>query len=298
MKLLPLILLFLISCTTGFFALPVQIPEENGTIQVFFCDQTDCLQVLKTVSENKSIQCAMYHTSPEFLELNISLLIVDGDHPIDGAIIEQGFSLMHDKFCTIGDDLVWTGSWNPSQEMTIPNNVVLIQSETLAQAYRAELNELARGTFHGGTQEPGLVRLNGELAESYFCPEDECTKHVLETLNAAQQSIHFMTFSFTDDSIGELLLSKNTSGLDVKGIFDPRKNNHSEYERLSSFSRIVKNHHKVFIVDGKTVITGSFNPSQNANERNDENVLIIRDPLIAAAFEQEFTRLSLSARVS
>ena len=42
-------------------------------------------------------------------------------------------------------------------------------------------------------------------------------------------------------------------------------------------------HHKVFIIDGHIVITGSYNFSRSAEERNDENTLIIHDPAIAQA---------------
>ena len=38
---------------------------------------------------------------------------------------------------------------------------------------------------------------------------------------------------------------------------------------------------KVFIIDESVVITGSYNPTQNGDESNDENVLIIHDALIA-----------------
>jgi phosphatidylserine/phosphatidylglycerophosphate/cardiolipin synthase-like enzyme len=46
-------------------------------------------------------------------------------------------------------------------------------------------------------------------------------------------------------------------------------------------------HHKVFIIDGKTVVIGSFNFSNSADTSNDENLLIITDPAVAALFEQE-----------
>ena len=47
-------------------------------------------------------------------------------------------------------------------------------------------------------------------------------------------------------------------------------------------------HHKVFIIDNKTVITGSFNPSNNADKSNDENILIIGDKEIAQRYLHEF----------
>ena len=47
-------------------------------------------------------------------------------------------------------------------------------------------------------------------------------------------------------------------------------------------------HHKVFIVDQATVVLGSYNFSRNAEENNDENVLIIHSPEIAAAYLAEW----------
>ena len=50
-------------------------------------------------------------------------------------------------------------------------------------------------------------------------------------------------------------------------------------------------HHKVFIIDNETVITGSYNPTSGGDERNDENMLIIHDKSIADAFLREFGNL-------
>lgn len=268
------------------------IPEENGTIEAFFCDKIDCTQLFaQKVTSAHSVACAIYHTNNAFLDTlaqKNGLLVTDEEHPVSGAVSEKGTGLMHNKFC-IFDDFVWTGSWNPSQEMTIPNNVVFIQSKTLVKAYKAEFEELAAGTFHGGSSNPGLVKFNGQLLEAYFCPEDDCQKHVLNVLENAQKSIHFMAYAFTDDKIGSLLAGKKRI-LDVRGVFDPRKNKYSEYDKLKDISTVAKVHHKVFIVDGSIVITGSYNPTKSADERNDENLVIIRDAQIAQQFEKEFER--------
>ena len=50
-------------------------------------------------------------------------------------------------------------------------------------------------------------------------------------------------------------------------------------------------HEKVFIVDGEVVVFGSYNFSRNANENNDENVLIIHNRTIAEEFCAEFERI-------
>jgi phosphatidylserine/phosphatidylglycerophosphate/cardiolipin synthase-like enzyme len=50
-------------------------------------------------------------------------------------------------------------------------------------------------------------------------------------------------------------------------------------------------HHKFGVVDGKTIITGSHNWSEAANRTNDETLLIVESPTVAAHFEREFNRL-------
>lgn len=47
-------------------------------------------------------------------------------------------------------------------------------------------------------------------------------------------------------------------------------------------------HHKVFILDRETVIFGSFNFTNSANDENDENIVIVKDPALAAQFAAEF----------
>ena len=49
-------------------------------------------------------------------------------------------------------------------------------------------------------------------------------------------------------------------------------------------------HHKVILVDDHTVVTGSANFSANGTASNDENLLIIEDPALAAAYAAEFAR--------
>src|SRR5574342_720930 len=281
-----LLCLILVGCTAS-------IPEENGTIEAFFCDKVNCTKVFAEKAQNADkVDCALYHTNDAFLRLLESKkyrLVTDEEHSVQGAVSEFGSGLMHNKFCVFGD-YVWTGSWNPAQEMSIPNNVVLIQSKTLSNAYRSEFKELVEGVFHGGRKNPGLVNLNGQLVEAYFCPDDNCQSHVLDALEKAKNSIHFMVYSFTDDKIGDLLLSKKQEGLDVKGVFRAKNDKGGEYPKLKDFSSTNNVHHKVFIIDENTVITGSYNPSESANEKNDENIVIIRDANIAQQFEKEFVR--------
>ncbi|PIZ50622.1 hypothetical protein COY27_06455 [Candidatus Woesearchaeota archaeon CG_4_10_14_0_2_um_filter_33_13] len=54
-------------------------------------------------------------------------------------------------------------------------------------------------------------------------------------------------------------------------------------------------HHKVFIIDNRTVITGSYNPTGGGDKSNDENILIVEDEEIAGRFVEEFIKVRLDA---
>jgi phosphatidylserine/phosphatidylglycerophosphate/cardiolipin synthase-like enzyme len=50
-------------------------------------------------------------------------------------------------------------------------------------------------------------------------------------------------------------------------------------------------HHKVIVLDGEIVITGSYNFTQSAENKNDEDLLIIWNAGWAALYEKEFHRI-------
>ena len=57
-------------------------------------------------------------------------------------------------------------------------------------------------------------------------------------------------------------------------------------------------HHKVFIIDKKIVVTGSFNPTGNGDTNNDENILIIHDEGVAQKYLKEFERVWSYERIN
>ena len=237
-------------------------------------------------------------------------LIVDSDnyYQIENISVEvkQDFRspFMHNKFCIIDGVKFSSGSLNPTDNGAYENNNNLLfgYSKTLALNYEDEFHEMWNGVFgKGANVENPIVYLEGIKVENYFCPEDDCADKVIRTLKKAESSIYFMTFSFTHGGIGNVLLMKNLEGVLVKGVFENRGSG-SEYSKFNIFDfqgiSVVKDknpanmHHKVFIIDNSIVITGSFNPSANADERNDENILIIYDKELANEYIEEFKRLS------
>ena len=141
----------------------------------------------------------------------------------------------------------------------------------------------------------------GDLwVETYFGPEDDPMAQLIDLVSEAQQSIHFMAFSFTKDELGDAILARAAEGVEVVGLFETRGANTTFSEcqrfldsgldvRLDGNPRVM--HHKVVIIDGRVVATGSFNFSENATSDNDENLVFIHSPQGAAQYEAEFIRL-------
>ena len=216
----------------------------------------------------------------------------------------KGGGYMHNKFLVIDGRTTWTGSMNmtPHGIYNDNNNVVLISSEKVAANYSTEFDEMFDGLFGGNSPKntpfPRIFADGTEL-EIYFAPEDNVEKQVINELDKAREQIVFMAFSFTSDAIGKIMAEKIKAGVKVKGIFEKtQRSEYTEYEFLKNAGADVQwdtnsynMHHKVIVIDGAVVITGSYNFSKNANTVNDENCIIIHDRGVAGEFLKEYERL-------
>ncbi|MEO0596551.1 MAG: phospholipase D-like domain-containing protein [Chloroflexota bacterium] len=219
--------------------------------------------------------------------------------------------LMHNKFIIMDGISVWMGSMNFTVNGVYRNNNngIILRSRRAVQVYQAEFDEMfARGEF-GVTSDPsntGNFNQDGVPIEIYFGAENNVVAVLERELGAATESIRFMAFAFTLDEIGDVILTEGNDGVEIGGIFEVRgsETEFSEMTRLHCAGLDVRQdgnngtmHHKVFIVDETTVITGSFNFSSNASRSNDENIMIIRDADIAALYTDEFFRVqSIASR--
>jgi phosphatidylserine/phosphatidylglycerophosphate/cardiolipin synthase-like enzyme len=107
---------------------------------------------------------------------------------------------------------------------------------------------------------------------------------VVAELNMARKSVLVQAYSFTSVPIAKALVDAKRRGVDVKMILDKSRRNerYSEadftaHEGIPTWIDIAHAiaHNKVIIIDGATVITGSFNFTAAAEHRNAENLLVI-----------------------
>lgn len=222
------------------------------------------------------------------------------------VVVDPSDALMHHKFTVIDSMDVWTGSMNYTLNGAYRhnNNLVHLHSREVAADYSREFDEMFEDGLFGAssvmdTPYPQIV-LDGVDVGIYFSPDDMAALQIVDALEEATESIVFMAYSLTLDPIADTMLSRAAEGVMVAGVIeaDQASNTGSDVERLIEGGVDLrldgnpdKMHHKVIIIDGEIVITGSYNFSSSAEERNDENLLIIRSEALAAMYLAEYDRI-------
>ena len=129
--------------------------------------------------------------------------------------------------------------------------------------------------------------------EVYFSPKGGCTEAVVRELTAAKETVLVQAYSFTSAPISKALLAAHKRGVKVEVILDRSQKTakYSEADFLINVGIPTKidakhaiAHNKVMVIDGQTLITGSFNFTTAAEEHNAENLLVIRDAVLAAKY--------------
>jgi phosphatidylserine/phosphatidylglycerophosphate/cardiolipin synthase-like enzyme len=137
------------------------------------------------------------------------------------------------------------------------------------------------------------LTLNSTPVQVYFSPNGGCTDAIVKAISEAKSEILVQAYSFTSTPIAKALLEAHKRGVKVEAILDKsqRREKYTSATFLAN-SRIPTfiddahaiAHNKIIIVDGQTVITGSFNFTKAAEEKNAENVLIINSPELAKLY--------------
>jgi phosphatidylserine/phosphatidylglycerophosphate/cardiolipin synthase-like enzyme/DNA/RNA endonuclease YhcR with UshA esterase domain len=237
----------------------------------------------------------------------------------------SNYGIMHNKFVIIdafhsnpNKAIVWTGAtnWQDGQINRDANNVVIVQDQSLAKAYTLEFNEMwgsdgptpsVTNSKFGPTKSdntPHEFNIGGKRVECYFSPSDNVNNKLINTINTADNSMYFASMVITRFDLSLAITDKVASGVEAYGL------THSSVGTLT-WSDLVNGmlpghmlanadsansimHHKYLIIDQENsgsdplVWTGSHNWSNNANNKNDENTLVIHDQNIANQFYQEF----------
>ena len=207
------------------------------------------------------------------------------------------YALMHNKFTVIDNKILWSGSGNYTVYSFYRNNenYIRVEDESVAKIYKEKFFNL----FNGASKR--VSPYHKDYTSIYFAPDYDLEDILIEKINSASKSIHFMIYAFTDSDIADALIEAKNRGVEVIGVFDEKENQYqknSQYNYLKDSGVAVyldgnsfKLHDKVMIIDSNTTFTGSYNYTEKASNYNQENLLLIQRDDISLEYEAEFQRV-------
>jgi phosphatidylserine/phosphatidylglycerophosphate/cardiolipin synthase-like enzyme len=132
----------------------------------------------------------------------------------------------------------------------------------------------------------------------YFSPKGGAMAALVSQINRAQRSIDVQAYLITAKQVVDALQSARNRGVKVRIVLD-KNNSGGIYSMVAYLSKTTlpvwrdgrhkDQHNKIMLIDGRIIITGSFNFTDPSEDQNAENLLIIRDkPALYAAYEADF----------
>lgn len=183
-----------------------------------------------------------------------------------------------------------SGSASTREEIvSLKNEVSSLKNEQ--QDLTAKLSDL---------QKMQAISQNTTLIAVSFSRTQDTSSLLQYWISRANQSIKILMYSFTQDALGNALITAKTRGVSVRVYMEGEnvQSQGSEYSKLQAAGIPVKAdsrsglmHHKVVTIDDCIIVIGSYNWSQAAEDENDENVIILKSQAIAQIYIQEFNRL-------
>ena len=143
------------------------------------------------------------------------------------------------------------------------------------------------------------LTLNNTPAQIYFSPKGGCTEAIVNEISHAKSEIYVQAYSFTSVSIAKALVDAHKRGIKVEALLDKSQ----KKERYTSATFLANSgiptyidskhaiaHNKIMVIDKETVITGSFNFTKAAEEKNAENLLILKNRKLAETYLKNWNK--------
>jgi phospholipase D len=126
-----------------------------------------------------------------------------------------------------------------------------------------------------------------------FTPPSGCARLLAKEIHKAKHNIYVQAFDFTSDIIARSLIDAKRRGVKVEILVD-RQSKNSVHSKVADFKKagikvLVDRvsgiaHNKVMVLDHKKVVTGSYNFTTGADNRNAENLMLIEDKFVANTY--------------
>jgi phosphatidylserine/phosphatidylglycerophosphate/cardiolipin synthase-like enzyme len=140
----------------------------------------------------------------------------------------------------------------------------------------------------------------------HFSPKGGCTDVIVSEIGRARHEVLVLAYSFTSKPIAQALVDAKKRGVHVEIVLDHSNENevHTDLQFFldEGLTPLIDPHHaiahnKIMVIDKHTVITGSFNFTNQAEHENAENLLVLKHYAdLAAAYRTNFTAHKEHAR--
>ncbi len=140
---------------------------------------------------------------------------------------------------------------------------------------------------------PATAKVSDGNIAVYFSPNGGCTDAIVKALDGAKSTLLVHAYSFTSAPIAKAVVDAHKRGVKVQVILDKsqrtEKYSSADFVAHAGIPTFIDEkhqiaHNKIMIIDGETVITGSFNFTKSAEEHNAENLLVIRSKDLAEKY--------------
>lgn len=139
------------------------------------------------------------------------------------------------------------------------------------------------------------------IKEAFFFPNPDSEKRLIHYLNMAERTMLVCVFTMTNDDLANALRRAKARGVDIRIISDDDllgmvgsdlKALHSEgFQVRVDLDMHAHMHHKFAVIDDYILITGSFNWTKQAVNKNQENLVVMDDPVLAKAYTDQFNKM-------
>jgi len=182
------------------------------------------------------------------------------------------------------------------KEKPIPASPLVFQGRMLPTAITSLIAFIGGGAGMYVTmedQQPSLIQAQENITiQTCFTPRNSCQPLLIKAIHEAKHTIYMHNYSFTAKPLADALIEAHNRGVHIQIISDKGQvREQSVVKQLAQLGitiyidkKVAIAHNKIIIIDEKQVITGSYNFSMGAENRNAENLLFVSSPDLAKQY--------------
>lgn len=243
-----------------------------------------------------------------YVETNKGTIIIESDMTTRKCFsteIRETFGKQYIKVFFLDDDIATVAKDTVSAIKSV-HIVNITESQSSAHPGKT-LTVYPKPMVSAGECEKDIIEaLNGLLTQGVIAEKrpvkndayfNGIADKIINDLDKARVSIHVCIAWFTNQKIADKLVEKYKQGVDVKVVYYDDHTNSKFGVNIDGISfKAVRGsrggimHNKYCIIDNQIVITGSYNWSDNAEKKNDENAAVMYDYDRASDYTVEFKK--------